>query len=99
MAYPNERRNTKSHDVKGKKVNTRDDLKIENVVIMKPRSVMVDPDSTSEEKVYATGEIEQRRGGQAWSIPAPTMKAADTSYDPPNGVSVVPPRWKDSSKE
>ena len=56
---------------------------------MKPRSVMVDPDSTSEEKVYATGEIEQRRGGQAWSIPAPTTKAADTSYNPPLGVSVV----------
>eukprot|EP00944_MAST-04C_sp_MAST-4C-sp1_P007442 g7442.t1 len=94
---PNERRNTKSHDAKGKKVNTRDDLKIENVVVMKPRSVMVDPDSTSEERVYATGEIEQRRGGQAWSIPAPTMKAADASYNPPLGVSVVPPRWKDST--
>ena len=73
----------------------RNDLKIENVVITKPRSIMVDPNATSEKQKIYDGEIEQRRGGQSWTIPAPTDKVND-AYIPP-GVSVVPPRWKDTS--
>ena len=78
------------------KVDIRNDLKIENVVVTKPSSVMVDPNATSEKPKVYDGDIEQTRGGQAWTIPAPTDNIDD---DAPIGVSVIPPRWKDNKKK
>ena len=92
-SHSNSKSNKKNKNV------IRSDLVIENVVVTKPRSVMVDTNATSEKVDLGSDcEIEQRRGGQAWVIPAPANKdGVDVYNNDVSEVSVIPPRWKDSN--